>query len=102
MLDDAAEASGRDLDDGRDAVAVRACDDSRHVLPWLVASDPHARSPAFRAVHLTPPGRGAGACVPRPRVSITRHTRGETLGRAARPTVPQRFREPFGETSDLR
>lgn len=92
VLDDAAEVSGRDLDDGCDAVAVRAFDDFCHVLPWLVAADPHARSPARRAVHFTPPGRGTGPCVPRPRGVSTRHTPRGNVGTRSRPTVPQRFR----------
>src|SRR4051812_21086328 len=64
VLDDAAEVSGYALGARRDAVAVRARDGSRHVLPWVLALDSHARSPALGAVHFTPPGRAHRARVP--------------------------------------
>jgi hypothetical protein len=97
MLDDAGEVSLRDLDDGRDAVAVRALKSRPDVVPRCVATDPHARPPTLRAVHLAPPNMRTVPCVRVPGVSLKRHIPGETLGRATRHTVPQRFRAPSGK-----
>lgn len=93
MLDDAAEVSGRDLDDCRGAIAVRALDSGAEVLPGCMVTDARACPPTLRAVHLAPPRRRVSdRPAQRPRVSLTGHTRWDRWGQGLSQPVPDPLR----------
>jgi len=88
VLHGAAKVSGRDLDDGRDAFAVRAFEGFPDVDIRFVATDSYEGPPTLSSVQLTPPGPAIGPGALGPRVSLTGHTRWDTLGRSVSPCVP--------------